>query len=191
MSTPERPRLSEREYLELERTAEQKHEYVDGEVVAMAGGSPRHALIAANVIGTLRSLLRGTPCRPLTSDLRVHVPATGLYTYPDVTVICGPPILHPEDASVVLNPRVIFEVLSDSTEAYDRGAKFAHYRHIETLEEYVLVSHRERTLEHFRRVDGGQWLYTAYASGAVALPALGIELPLDEVYAGTEDFPPA
>jgi Uma2 family endonuclease len=190
MSTAERLQLTEREYLELERAADEKHEYVNGEAVAMAGASLRHNIITANISGNLWMQLRGKPCRPLSNDQRVHVPDTGLYTYPDVVVLCGPPKLHPQDDHTLLNPRVVFEVLSDSTELHDRTAKFAHYRRIEGFEEYVLVSQKERRVEHYRRVDGGQWLFTDYAGeGAVVLPALGVELPLDEIYAGVEDAP--
>ena len=195
MTAAEKQQLSEAEYLARERLADTKHEYVNGVAVAMAGGSPRHNVIATNIAGELRARLRGQPCRPTNSDQRVHVPHTRLYTYPDVTVICGQPETHPEDRNTLCNPRVIFEVLSASTEAYDRGAKFRHYRRSESLAEYVLVSQHERLVEHFRRGDDGHWVLTEYReTGDVALPALGCSLPLDEIYLDAEawhaDEPP-
>jgi Uma2 family endonuclease len=182
--------MNEDEYLALERASSRKHEFVNGEAVAMAGGSPRHALIANNVGGELRARLRGGPCRVFQSDLSVHVAATGLYTYPDVTVVCGTPRLHPKDGRSVLNPKVVVEVLSASSEAYDRGAKFAHYQRLPDIAEYVLVAQDQRRVEHYRRLDTGQWLLTTReGEGEVELPALGVVLALDEVYAGVEDLP--
>lgn len=189
MTAAEKVRLSEAEYLAKERASDHKHEYVDGEMVAMAGGSPRHNIIATNIAGALWGRLRGGPCRPLNSDQRVHVRETGLYTYPDVTVLCGPPETHPEDRNTLCNPRVIFEVLSSSTEAYDRGAEFGHYRRSPSLVEYVLVSQHERLVEHFRRTDDGHWILTEFRDGVVRLPALGCELPLDEIYLDAESYP--
>src|SRR5580704_2259236 len=135
------------EYLAAERKSETKHELVNGEVLAMSGASPAHNLIAANLTRRLGELLDRRPCVVLTSDQRIHVPATGLFAYPDLTVVCGRAELHPEDDHTIVNPRVIVEVLSDSTEAYDRGAKFKHYQSIATLEEYVLVASSERRVE--------------------------------------------
>lgn len=183
MEPAHRVRASEAEYLERERQSETKHEYIDGEIVDMAGASILHNLLVLNVGAALRERLRGKPCVVLASDQRVNIRATRLYTYPDVSVVCGRPETHPADAQTLLNPLVIIEVLSDSTEAYDRGEKFAHYRGLPSLREYVLVSQRARRIEHYRRVEVGQWLLTEYQEGAaVPLPALGIELPLAEVY---------
>lgn len=181
-------RISEDEYLALERRSETKHELVNGVPVAMAGGSFQHNSIAANVLGALRVLLRGKSCRAVGSDQRVHVPATGLYTYPDVTVVCGKPEFHPKEPDTLTNPRVLIEVLSDSTEAFDRGAKFAHYRSIPSFVEYVLVAQNEPRVEHFRRLETGQWILTVYRgeSARVELPALGCELPVGELYEGLE-----
>jgi len=177
-------RVSSAEYLALERAAETKHELVNGEIVAMSGASLVHNLIAMNLGSLLRDLLAAKPCVVLSSDQRVHVPATGLFAYPDLTVVCGRPELHPEDDHTLVNPTVIVEVLSDSTEAYDRGAKFAHYQSIVTLEEYVLVSTREKRVEHYRRQGSGQWLLTVHVGdeARVAFPALGGDLPLASVY---------
>jgi Uma2 family endonuclease len=181
-------RLGEDEYLELERRSETKHELVNGVLVAMAGASLKHNSIAANVLGALRVLLRGKGCRAVGSDQRVYVPATGLYTYPDVTVVCGKPEFHPKDPDTLTNPRVLVEVLSDSTEADDRGAKFAHYQGIPSFVEYVLVPQKEPRVEHFRRLETGQWILTVYQgeNARVELPALGCELPVGELYEGLE-----
>jgi Uma2 family endonuclease len=181
-------RTSAREYLERERGSETKHELVNGIVVAMAGASPRHNAIVGNVIGLLRQVLRDRPCLVLASDQRVHVESTGLYTYPDATVICERARFHADDSDTLLNPTVILEVLSPSTEAYDRGAKFAHYRSIASLQECVLVSQPERRVEHYRRLESGQWILTEYVGdeAKVALPALACETPLAELYAKTE-----
>ena len=178
--------IGEDEYLELERRSEAKHELINGQIVAMAGATFVHNDIAANVLAALRILLRGKGCKAVGSDQRVHVPATGLFTYPDVTVVCGRPEFHPKGQDTLLNPRVLVEVLSDTTERYDRGAKFAHYRSIPSFVEYVLVAQDELRVEHFRRVETEQWLLTVYrGEGArIALPALGCELPLAELYDG-------
>jgi Uma2 family endonuclease len=172
------------EYIEHERRSETKHELVHGEIVAMAGASPRHNAIAANIVRSLGNRLAGRRCLVFTSDQRVHAEATGLFTYADVTVACDGLRFHPKYPDTWLNPRVIVEVLSSSTEAYDRGAKFAHYRTIPSLEEYVLVSQHEEKIEHFRRLDTGQWVLTAYEGLAASadLPTLGCALPLAEAY---------
>jgi Uma2 family endonuclease len=181
-------RLTEDEYLERERRGDAKHELVHGVVVAMAGASPRHNAIAGNLIGALKLRLRGRGCLVLPSDQRVHVEATGLFTYPDVTVVCERPRFHPKDADTLINPKVLVEILSASTEAYDRGAKFAHYQSIGSLEEYVLVTQVGERVEHFRRLESGQWLLTVAEGDAAVLrlPGLGIEIPLAELYEGTE-----
>jgi Uma2 family endonuclease len=182
------PRVTVDEYLVRERASETKHELVNGVVVAMAGASPRHVLIATNVTIALGRLLGSRPCLVLGSDQRVAVEATGLYTYPDATVVCERPRFDPKDATTLVNPLVIVEVLSDSTEAYDRGAKFAHYRSVPSLAEYVLVAQNERRVEHYRRLEGGQWLLTAYEGddAKVALPALSVELAIREIYSKIE-----
>jgi Uma2 family endonuclease len=177
-------RFTEAEYLARERAGTEKHEFINGEILAMAGGSPDHALLSANVISALKQRLRGGPCRVYTSDLRVNVADTKHYTYPDVTVICGETLLHPSDPNTVRNPRLLVEVLSDATELHDRGAKWAHYRHLPSLQEYVLVSQGAQQVEHYRRVESG-WLLTEYEAGAVVpLPCLGIEVPVGEIYEG-------
>ncbi|MBI4957348.1 MAG: Uma2 family endonuclease [Myxococcales bacterium] len=185
MTEPARtPSFTFAEYLEQERTSDVKHEFVHGDVVAMAGGTPEHARLAARVGFALLAQLGGRACEVFSSDLRVRVPATGLTTYPDLSVVCGRLETDPEDASTAINPVVLVEVLSDGTEAYDRGEKFAHYRRLASLMEYVLVSQRERRIEVFRRGAGGGWtLFEAGPGERLALLALGCELRVDEIYA--------
>lgn len=188
--------MSEAAYLAFERRSEEKHEFLRGQVYAMAGGTPLHAAIAMNVGSALRAALRGTSCGVASSDLRVHVPKTSLYTYPDLTVICGRVEVHPEDDTVVLNPRLLVEILSPTPEAYDRGAKFAHYERIPSLAEYLLVTADGRRLEHFRRIAAetpSQWVRSVVDAndepdGALALPCLGIELRVADVLDGLELF---
>jgi Uma2 family endonuclease len=182
------PRLTEAGYLVIERTAPFKSEFFDGEMFAMAGGSPTHSLIAANLIRELGNKLKGRPCQPFTSDLRLKVEATGLCTYPDVSVVCGPWQLAAGTNDTVINPTVIFEVLSDSTEAYDRGEKFRHYRQMPSLKEYVLVSQRGPRLEQFVRRPNDEWAWRVAEgpAGALTLPSLEITLELTEVFAKVE-----
>jgi Uma2 family endonuclease len=171
------------EYLALEAKSETKHELVNGEIFAMAGGTPEHSRLAANVIGELGSALRGRPCATFTSDLRVRVLATGLATYPDASVVCGRMEVDPEDKNTVTNPVVLVEVLSDSTEAYDRNDKLAHYRRIPSLRDYLLVSQHERRIEHYHRNDDGTWtLRDVGEGGEVRLASIGCSLAVDAVY---------
>jgi Uma2 family endonuclease len=173
------------EYLASERTSEVKHEWLAGTVFAMAGGTIEHGALAAAVIRDLGLALLGRPCRVLTSDVRVRVLATGLCTYADV-VVCGTLETDPEDQHTVTNPILVVEVLSDSTEAYDRGKKFAQYRRIPSLREYVLVSQYEPRIEVYRRTERGPWeLSEAGARGAVELLSASgppIHLDVDRVY---------
>jgi Uma2 family endonuclease len=193
MQPAERILFTEDEYLELERRAETKSELIHGEIVAMAGASPKHNALALNVGASLRLRLRErrSPCIAFTSDQRVHVEGTGLYTYPDVTVSCGPRF-HPKHRDTLVNPTVIVEVLSKSTEGYDRGAKFAHYQTNPSFVEYVLVSQRERRVEHFRRLESGQWLLTVHQGdeAVLELPAIGCAIPLGEIYDQTDALDP-
>lgn len=171
------------EYLALERAGNVKHELVDGEIFAMVGGTPEHARLSARVGGAISMQLRG-PCEAYSCDLLIRVLATGLATYADSSVVCGHLERDPEDADVVTNPTVLVEVLSDSTEAYDRGEKFAHYRRIPSLREYVLVSQHVPRIEVFRRNDDGSWtLYEAGLGESAKLASIGCELPVDEIYA--------
>ncbi|MBI5494845.1 MAG: Uma2 family endonuclease [Deltaproteobacteria bacterium] len=174
--------MSYQAYLAAEEHAAEKHEWVNGEVFAMAGGTVEHARLQMAVGATLLAQLRGRPCVVLSSDARVRVGATGLSTYPDVSVVCGKVETAEPDPHGVLNPVVIVEVLSDGTEAYDRGEKFAHYRRLESLREYVLVSQRGPRIEVFRREEGG-WTLHEWGPGETAhLASVDAALAVDEVY---------
>jgi Uma2 family endonuclease len=188
MSSPAPIRFTEAEYLALERASEQKHQYLDGVIVAMAGARPPHNILAANVTASLVALARGRGCVVMTSDQRVHVPTTKLFTYPDATVACGERRYLDDDPPSLLNPMMLVEVTSDSTEDFDRGTKFLHYQTIPELLEYVIVSHRERRIDHFRRAGDGHWHLTTCMGpdAAVDLPALGGSLPLSDVYCGVD-----
>ena len=175
-----------KEYLAFERTSNVKHEFCDGEIFAMAGGTPSHAALGLAVGSELRLQLVGGPCRAYGSDLRIRIPATGLGTYPDATVICGESVADPEDENTLVNPVVIVEVLSPSTEAYDRGEKFEHYRQLPSLQEYILVSHREPLIEVFRRDNGAWKRLEARQHGVVRLESIACSLEVDRVYAGVE-----
>ena len=158
---------------------------LNGEIFAMTGGTPEHADLAASVIRELGIQLRGRSCRVYTSDLRIRVLATGLGTYPDASVVCGPLERDPADKNTVVNPVVLIEVLSDSTERYDRGEKFAHYRRIPSLQEYVLVSQLEHRIEVFRRNGDGTWTWSeALEPGSAKLSSISCELSVEAIYAG-------
>ncbi|MFP5286997.1 MAG: Uma2 family endonuclease [Thermoanaerobaculia bacterium] len=184
MEPQPKPYLTPEDYLAIERQAETRSEYLDGEMFAMTGGSLRHSLAVGNLVRELSLKLKNRPCRVFPSDLRVHIPATGLYTYPDVIVVCGEPLLQDECQDTLLNPTVIIEVLSPTTEAYDRGKKFEHYRSIESLLEYLLVSQSEPHVEHYLRQDGNRWLFTETTGleATLALPSIQCELALAEIY---------
>lgn len=176
------------EYLALEEDSSTRHEYLDGEIYAMAGGTPDHAALAAVVLRLLGARLpRG--CRAYTSDLRVHVPASGLSTYPDVTVVCGRSVRADVDPMAVVNPIVLVEVTSPSTEDYDRGLKLGHFQQLATLHDALIVSHREARVTVMCRGAGDIWTTTDHRAGAVfEVPALGCRLAVDDIYAdGLED----
>jgi len=185
------PRLTPMEYLAIERAASTKSEFYDGEMFAMAGGSPRHSLIASNLIREFGNRLDGKRCVPYTGDLRIQVEATGLFTYPDLSVICGPLQFAEGTTDTVTNPTVIVEVLSPSTEGYDRGEKFRQYRQIPSLREYLLVSQRDAHIEHFIRSKDDDWtLHEACGREAeLPSPALGISVSLAVVYQRIEFLP--
>jgi Uma2 family endonuclease len=172
------------DYLALEEASNTKHEYLDGEIYGMAGGTPAHAALSVAVSSALLTQLRGGRCRVYSSDLRVRVLATGLATYPDVTVVCGDLEPDPESATTVANPRVVVEVLSDGTEGYDRGQKLDHYRSIPSLAAVVLVSHRAPAIEVWERRPDGGWGRREFGAGQVAeIEALPARLVVDEIYA--------
>ena len=176
--------LSPEEYLAIERRAEYKSEYVDGVMYAMAGGSERHNLIAGNLITELNIQLRAAPCRVYPSDLKVRVPNSKRFFYPDVSVVCGETQFADDERDVVLNPILVVEVLSESTAAFDRGKKFQSYQQIESLQEYMLVSQDEFVVEHYLRQEDGHWLYTKVSGldDAITLPNMKCQLSLKDIY---------
>lgn len=176
--------LSPEEYLAIERRAEYKSEYLDGVMYAMSGASERHNLIVGNLVAEFNVQLRKTDCRVYPSDLRVRVPNSRRFFYPDVSVVCGETEFADEERDVVLNPIVVVEVLSESTAAFDRGKKFQSYQQIESLREYLLVSQDEFVVEHFLRQAENRWLYTK-AGGldeTLALPSVNCRLALADIY---------
>jgi Uma2 family endonuclease len=182
MSSVAQKRITPDEYLRMERAAETKSEYDDGVVYAMAGASPEHNLIVAGLIGSLTNHLPNR-CRLYPSDMKVRVQRPTRFFYPDAIVVCGTPEYAEAERDVLLNPLVVFEVLSEATERFDRGRKFLSYQNIEALQEYVLVWQDEYRVEHYHR-DGDQWRYSV-AQGidaTLSLPAAGCDLPLDEIY---------
>ena len=184
MSAQPQPRLTPEQYLEIERAAEIKSEYYNGRMYAMSGASYKHVLITGNLAYRLRNCLEKRPCTVLTSDLRLRVAPGGLYTYPDLVVVCGEPKFADNQADTLLNPLLIVEVLSPSTEAYDRGFKFAQYRTLESLQEYALVSQQEPRVEVFRRQSGGEWLLSESVGldAACRFDSVDCALALGEVY---------
>jgi Uma2 family endonuclease len=172
------------EYLAAEAVAEVRHEYFGGDVWAMAGGTIEHGGLAVAVAREIGQALRGRPCRAFSSDVRVRIPETDLATYPDLSVVCGRLETAPDDADAITNPILLVEVLSDSTEAYDRGAKWAHYRRIASLRDYVLVSQAEPLIEVYRRTEGGRFeLFEARAGETIELASIGAQLDVNAVYA--------
>ena len=158
MSTLPKNYITPEQYLEIDRQAERKSEYYRGAMFAMAGASWAHNLIVANLLGELGRQLRGGPCTPCPSDMRVRVSSTGLYAYPDALIVCGSPQFLDQDHNTLLNPTVIFEVLSPSTESYDRGTKAQLYRSLESLREHVLISSLHMSVEVFTRQSANRWL---------------------------------
>ncbi|MDT4896245.1 MAG: hypothetical protein QOH25_1322 [Acidobacteriota bacterium] len=184
MSSQPTTYLTPEEYLALERKAEYKNEYVDGEVVAMTGASRKHNLIVVNISGELRRQLKGRPCETYSGDMRVRIPSTRLYTYPDVVVVCDEPQFEDDYVDTLLNPTVIIEVLSESTELYDRGKKFGFYRTLESLAEYLLVAQDERRIEQYVKQPDERWLLSDHRApeGTVELTSISCSLALREVY---------
>lgn len=198
MSTAQKRRLTAAEYLAIESTAEIRHEFLDGEMFAMSGGSLWHNLIKDNFARAVANRLAGGGCHVVTSDQRLKVDATGLYTYPDVLVFCGPPVMEDGVHHTLTKAILVAEVLSDSTEKYDRGIKAGHYRRLDSLQEYLLIAQDRFSVEVFARqgdrsgaAGGDAWLLSAATEreAEVRLASLGITVPLAEIYAGVE-FPP-
>lgn len=183
-----KPHITPEEYLARERSAEYKSEYYNGEIFAFAGASREHNLIAGNIYSNLHQQLRKKNCEVYPSDMRVKVTATGLYTYPDVVIVCGRPQFEDEKKDILLNPFVIFEVLSPTTENYDRGTKFTHYRTISSLTDYILVAQDSIHVEHYVRQSDRTWLFSEYKSAEekIQIESVGCELLVEEIYEKVE-----
>src|ERR1017187_4534726 len=193
MATHPKSYLTPEQYLEIERKAEFKSEYYQGEMFAMSGAREGHNLIVWNLAAELHRQLRKKPCRAYINDMRVRVNATGLYTYPDVTAVCGEPKFLDDTRDTLLNPSLIVEVLSPSTEAYDRGRKFEHYRSVESVSEYLLVSSERVSAELYTRQPDGRWLLTAAAhmEDSLDLQSVGVHLALADLYEKVDLAAPA
>lgn len=183
MSAIPKTYYTEEEYLALEREAPYRSEYYRGEIFAMAGGSDEHNTVAGSIRDALTPQLRGR-CRRYMFEMRLKILATGLYTYPDVMILCGPRHFTEDRPDTVTNPQVIFEVLSDSTEKYDRGKKFSHYQKVPSLQEYLLVAQNKPIVDHFIRDDGDVWTFRRYEalSDIITLPSIGAIITLAEIY---------
>lgn len=184
MVAAQHPFIPLEHYLASERRASEKHEYLDGLVYMMAGASERHVTINNNTAAELTFQLKRRPCKVYANDLRVKTPS-GLVAYPDVIVVCGEPKLYDDHGDVLLNPTLIVEVLSSSTEAYDRTAKFEHYRSVSTLQEYLLIAQDAPVIERYLRQPDGHWEMTRIddMTAALALPSIDCTLVLADVYA--------
>lgn len=179
------------DYLRQEREAESKSEYIDGDVIPMAGASPNHNLIKENVGFHINLCIRGTNkgCRSMSSDQRVHVPTPSLYAYPDIVVVCGTNQYHDALRDTLTNPMLVVEVLSPGTAAFDRGEKFALYRHSPTLVEYLLIDSEKMRAEVFRKHAEGFWFLASEAdqpTGTIELASIGLSLAMAVAYAETE-----
>jgi Uma2 family endonuclease len=186
----ENRRFAVEEYLRMEQASESRHEFHDGEILAMSGGSLEHSLIVTNVSAALHAALVGSPCLVLDSNLKVGIAKAHRFVYPDVHVNCDGPQFDPRDPTrqTVINPRLVVEVLSPSTEAYDRGGKFNLYRELPSFQEYVLISQDTAAVETFFRQPDGTWLFAPYSGldALVKLRSLNLELRLSDVYARVE-----
>ncbi len=184
-----RQKLTIEEYLQMENAATEKHEYYKGEVFAMSGAKMPHNKVAKNLLVSLELKLKGKPCEPFGSDVRIHIEKNSLFTYPDISVICGEPVSMNNDGMNFLNPTVIFEVLSPSTRDYDRAEKFKLYRDIPTLKEYILVDPELIYIEAFHLNNVGNWELREYKnlSETLALPAIQVSLALKDIYEGIAD----
>jgi Uma2 family endonuclease len=182
-------KMTAEEYLAMDRAAEFRSEFLDGEIVAMSGGSLRHSRLQMNLGFEIRTALRGTACEAFNSDLRVQV-SPRMYTYPDLSIVCGNPLLADGRQDVLLNPMVVFEVLSPSTEYYDRVVKFQHYRAIESLQDYILIAQDQIRVEQFTRGDANTWTLRdhLHADDVLSIPSIGVSVPLAALYERIE-FP--
>jgi len=176
------------EYLAIERNAEYKSEYLNGEIFAMSGASRKHNLIVWNISAALHGQLRKRRYEVYAGGMRVRVSDTGLYTYPDLAIVCDAPRFDDDMFDILLNPQVIIEVLSKSTESYDRGAKFAHYRTIDSLSDYLLISQDKPMVEHYVRHGKKSWLLSEYANpdDVICISSVGCELAIADIYEKTD-----
>ena len=184
MSSAAKAKITVQEYLAMERVSEIKHEFYDGDIFDMTGGTPAHSLIASNIIREAGNALKSRPCVVFNSDLRVKVNPSGLFTYPDVTIVCGQQQFDDDQRDTLVNPTVIVEVLSKSTAIYDRGAKSKQFRKIESLQALILVEQDSPVVEVYRRQPEGNWLLTEATdlSESIEIQPLGISIPLNEIY---------
>jgi Uma2 family endonuclease len=178
------PRITEAEYLALDRAAEIRSEFIDGEMVAMSGGTPEHSTVAVNLTVELGNRLGDGPCQVFNNDLRIRVRPGRMYTYPDLSVVCGELQFSDDIRDTITNPSVIFEVLSPSTERYDRGKKFAFYENIQSLKSYVLVSQEEMLVEHFTRTEANTWTMRRHTKpeDELHIAEIGVSIPLAAIY---------
>ena len=183
----EKKRYTIEEYLEMERASDVKHEYYQGEIFAMAGANPRHNWIFTNVFGDLCIQLKGKPCRPYGSDMRMTIPENTLFTYPDIAIYCGDPATIDKDEDTITEPTIILEILSPSTRAYDMGKKFELYRDIPTLKEYILIDAENIAVKNWRINAHNRWEPQEYKTlqETVLIPTVGISLSMREIYHGT------
>jgi Uma2 family endonuclease len=184
MSAIPKTKLTSAEYLEFERKSEIKHEYFNGEIFVMSGAKRNHNKVATNINGLVWQHLKGKNCESYSNDMRVFVSKTGLYTYPDLVVVCGEPLFQDNVFDTLLNPVLLIEVLSETTESYDRGKKFQHYRSIESLEEYVLVSQTEARIEKYVKHGDGFWLLSEAVGldSEIEFSSIECRIALAEVY---------
>lgn len=188
MSAVPKQLLTPEEYLAKERVADFKSEYYQGEMFAMPGAGYEHGQVRDNLTGEIRERLKGSDCQSVSGDLRVKIPATGLYTYPDINIVCGQPEFEDDVFDTLLNPRVLFEVLSERTERYDRGTKFAHYRQIPSLQEYVLAAQDRGLVERYTRRPDNCWNLTVCddLSATFELTSVPVRIPMSEIYRNVE-----
>ena len=178
------PKMTPDEFLAFERASDEKHEYRDGEIVAMSGAKRAHNLIALNLAGNLHSALKGRDCEAYIADMRVWIPKASFYTYPDIVVVCGELIFRDPVPDTLENPTVLIEILSESTENYDRGQKFENYRKIESLREYILVSQTRPHTEKYVRHGDGFWVLseTTGLESTITVESIDFSIPLTEIY---------
>ncbi len=186
MQNPIFPYITPEQYLESEETSQVKHEYYDGQIYAMAGGTNAHAILCSNTLAVLVNQLFGEPCRAVGSEQRIKIEATGLHVYPDTSVYCEDARFDGTGNTNLLDPTVVIEVLSRSTSAYDRGDKFDHYKRIESLQDYILIEQTRVHVEHFHRLENGDWLVRFFddLNDTLALASIDCRVILSQIYDG-------